>query len=504
MRRYPIVYELNTWIWLQELSARAGRRISLAEVPQEELEKIRDYGFDALWLMGVWTRSPAARRLAWETTCLHAEYRKVLPDYGENDVIASPYSVRDYVVEPHLGDNRGLAALRKRLHKLGIGLILDFVPNHLAPDHRWTGEHPEYFVQGSPADQAAHPEWYFRQSDADGGHVFAYGRPPAYYVWTDTVQLDYRRSATREAMTAILLQLARLCDGVRCDMAMLTTREIFTQSWGGQFEGPQPEFWPAAIAKAKAVNPSFLLIAEAYDMGLDMPYKLQQFGFDFTYDKLLYDRLAGNDIPGVVAHLAADIGYQRRLVRFIENHDEARALSHFGFERSKLAAITATTVPGMKLLHQGQLEGASLRIPVQLARRTIEPPRFDGFYPRLLGVLKHPVFDEGQWRLLSARPAWPGNDSHAKMITYCWRHGEHRRLIALNLDDHRSQGYVPLHELQLTPAPWRFRDELGTEVFLRDGAELLQKGIYLDMPALGYHLFAVEPHDDPAQARPAG
>src|SRR4051812_17824616 len=111
------------------------------------------------------------------------------------------------------------------------------------------------------------------------------------------------------------------------------------------------------------------MLAEVY---WDLEYKLQQLGFDYTYDKRLYDRLVKNDANLLRLHLRATVDYQQRLARFIENHDEERAVTVFGRPRSCAAAVLALTLPGMRLLHEGQLAGRARRVPVQLGRRLDE------------------------------------------------------------------------------------------------------------------------------------
>jgi hypothetical protein len=493
-RDHPLVFEINTWAWLSDLSREAGHTVTLGNVPQAELERLAGYGFDALWLMGVWQRSPASRRIAREHGGLQAEYRRTLADYAPEDVVGSPYAIYRYRVDPALGGDEQLAALRGRMRELGLGLILDFVPNHVAIDHAWVAEHPERLVQGQPIDLCHTPPRYFGVQ----ARVFAHGRDPYFPGWTDTAQLDYRRPDTRRAMADALLAVADRCDGVRCDMAMLVTRSVFLRTWDGEFDPPGAEFWPKAIAEVKSAHPGFLLLAEVY---WDMEYELQQMGFDYTYDKRLYDRLLGDD-PGLVReHLQlAGLEYQSHQVRFVENHDEQRALAAFGPQRSQAVAALTLTLPGLRLVHEGQMEGRRLKLPVQLGRRPIEPPEpgMEPFYRRLLAVLRHPVFHQGQWRFLPAREAWAGNGSYASFMAHCWTLDEQVRLIVANLGPCQSQGFVPLVWPDLAGQTWQLTDILSGVQYTRDGDDLLARGLYLDMPGYGYHLFRlhVQEHNE--------
>jgi glycosidase len=419
VRPHPTVYSLNTAVWLRELGT------TLADVPQAELERIARLGFDAVWLIGVWERSPFARKVALG----------LMPDAPPDDVTGSPYAIRSYAVDARFGGDAGLQSLRERLRAQGLGLMLDFVPNHVACDHPWIEAHPERFVPGSPED----------------GTFFAHGKDPYFPAWPDVAQLDYRRPDVRQAMSDELLAVAGKCDGVRCDMAMLVLRDVFLRTWGGEFVGP--EFWPEAIARVKRAYPEFVFLAEVY---WEREWDLQQMGFDYTYDKRLYDRLRSGDASGVRDHLRASFDFQRKLARFVENHDEERVAEAFSPpERARAAATVALMLPGLRLMHHGQLEGRRLRMPIALGRRAAEAPDagMERFYERLLGELLH----DGTWRLIEPEPAWPGNESHRSFIAFAWSRGDEQQLIAVNLSDHQAQCYLPLgaDRLYLDAPPYR-------------------------------------------------
>jgi len=483
---HPLVYEINTAVWLTSLSRTYGRPISLGGIPQTELERLAELRFDGVWLMGVWQRSAASRTIARAEPALLGEYRRALPDVRPDDIIGSPYAIADYTVDPLFGGDQELAALRQRLRALNLRLVLDFVPNHLARDHAWVGARPEFLVQGTAAELQARPNDYFEA----GGRVFAHGRDPNFAPWTDTVQVDYRCAAARRAMTHLLVALSERCDGLRCDMAMLVTADVFCRTWGGRFDPPGADFWPDAIRGIKRAHPGFLMLAEVY---WDLEYDLQQQGFDFTYDKRLYDRFQRRDDPEAVRrHLFADIEFQRRLARFVENHDEPRAAAQFGPEGSKAVAALAVTLPGLRLLHQGQLDGFETRWPVQLRRAAPEPTNTDlqAFYQRLLNAVDSAVFHEGSWKLLEARAAWSGNRSCWNAVAHRWVKGEEFVLAVSNLSPDPMQCYVPLELPALSGCTWELRDLLSEARYDREGDGLLHPGLYLDMPAYGRHVFA--------------
>src|SRR6201981_4134057 len=317
--RYPNLYEINTWVWVSELQAKFGKNITLGSVPATEWDAIGDIGFDAVWLMGVWERSPAGVAIANRNDQLVQAFRRALPDFRPDDNVGSPYCVRQYVVDQHLGGPEGLALARRDLSKRGMNLILDFVPNHVAPDHPWAAGHPEYFIHGSTRDIMHDPISYTEVS----GTIFARGRDPYFPAWPDVLQLNAFQPDLRRAAVETLSSIAQQCDGVRCDMAMLFLNSIFERTWTTR-AGPRPdtEYWVDLISYVKGAYPGFLFIAEAY---WNLEWELQQQGFDFCYDKMLYDRLEHGEAESIRLHLCADLTYQSKLLRFVENHDEPRA-----------------------------------------------------------------------------------------------------------------------------------------------------------------------------------
>ncbi|HYX48683.1 MAG TPA: alpha-amylase family glycosyl hydrolase, partial [Ktedonobacteraceae bacterium] len=375
----PIVYEINTWVWLNDLSSKYKCTITLGTVPSQEWDAIAALGVDAVWLMGVWERSPEGIAIANENAGLQDDFRRALPDYTPADNVGSSYCVRNYSVDQHLGGPEELATARQMLTQRGLRLILDFVPNHVAKDHPWVLAHPEYFVQGTQADLDKTPDEFFEAA----GTVIANGRDPYFPPWTDVAQLNAFSPSLRHAITETLISIAGQCDGIRCDMAMLLINSIFKRTWGTRVgEPPSAEYWNAMINAVRLTYPNMLFMAEAY---WDLEWDLQQLGFDYCYDKRLYDRIVNENAQSILQHLSAGLDYQDKLVRFIENHDEPRAASTFSPEKERAAALILMTLPGAKLLYEGQFEGRKVRPPVFLARRPIEPINVElqSFYHQL-------------------------------------------------------------------------------------------------------------------------
>jgi hypothetical protein len=482
--KHPVIYEINTWVWLNEMSRKYERPVTLAAVPSEEWDYLSSFGADALWFMGVWERSPAGTAIANQNRGLQEDFRRALPDFRSEDNVGSPYCVRQYVVDEHLGGRKGLAVARRELARRGLKLILDFVPNHVAPDHPWVINHPEYLVQGNTDDARNDPTSFISVR----GKVFACGRDPFFPAWPDVLQLNAFDPGLRQAAAATLLDIAGRCDGVRCDMAMLMLNSVFERTWASRAGArPDANFWSAIIPAVKAQHPDFKFIAEAY---WDLEWELQQQGFDFCYDKRLYDRLEKEGAESVRLHLLADMAYQEKLVRFIENHDEPRAAAAFPHEGLRAVAVAALTLPGAKLVHEGQLEGCKVRLPVFLGRRPAEAPDagLRDFYLRLLKAMGEDVFKAGEWRLCECG-GWPDNFSYRNLLAWCWRLRDDCRLVVVNFSGGQSQGLVRLPWGDLRDKSIPLEDLFSGALYNRQGIEMTEPGLFVDLPAWGYHFF---------------
>jgi alpha amylase-like protein len=481
--RRPIIYEINTWVWLHELSTQARRPMTLGEVPGDVWDALASYRFDAVWLMGVWERSPAGLAVSMRNESLLAEFRRLLPDFTAEDNVGSAYCVKEYAVDARLGGREGLAAARKALAKRGMRLILDFVPNHVAPDHTWAAAHPEYFIQGNKDDLAEKPGDFVRV----GAHVLACGRDPYFPPWQDVLQLNAFSPDLRKAAIETVLSIAEQCDGMRCDMAMLLLNHVFERTWGGR-AGPRPqsEYWREVIGAAKKRYPDTLFMAEAY---WDLEWELQQQGFDFCYDKRLYDRLEHDNAEQVRLHLCADAFYQERLVRFIENHDEPRAAETFSPGKARAAAVAVSTLQGAVLFHDGQFEGRRQRIPVFLRRGPREPidAGLQEFYGKLLDVLANDDLRGGQWQLCE-RSGWPDNDSHLNIVAWCTTGARTRHLITVNLSDRTSQARIRLPISMLGDDILRMTDECTGTRYERRSGEIRDAGLYVDLEPWAFHV----------------
>ena len=410
---------------MARLSARDGRRVGLGDVRARDIDPIAELGFDLVWLTATWTTGSGSRRLARSSPELRARRAELLPDGSDDDIVGSPYAISAYEPADNLGGAAGLAKLRQRLGEAGLGLILDFVPNHTAAEHLWVRRHPEWFVHADFGHRAADPDAYF-EVRSDGRHWIAHGRDPNFPSWTDTAQLDYRHPDVPRAMTQALKEVATRCDGVVCSMAMLVLDDVFRATWAGRSIAPSVdedaspfgEFWWHATRSVHEFYPDFLLIGEAY---WGHEWRLQQLGFDYTYDAPLLERLVAGDVASVVGHLRADDGYQRRSVRLLEDRNGPRIAARLDGRQERAAAVVEATVPGMLLVRDGQLEGARADVPIQIRREPDEEPDAElrELYCRVLRATDDEAFRLGHAIRLEPTPAWPGNDTHETSSPGC-------------------------------------------------------------------------------------
>lgn len=470
------LYELNIRTWRAEQGQALGRPATLDDVSNDLLDHLVEDGFTWLYLIGVWRTGPLVRAIAHADQNLRHYLQAVLPGFTDEDICGSPFAPQSYEVCPLLGGDEALARLRERARAAGLSLMLDFVPNHVGLDHAWTSEHPDWFIRGDERLLATHPDGWGRVGD----HIYAHGRDPFFAPWRDTVQLDYSNPAVQTAMIEVASSIAARCDGLRCDVAMLLLPDVFESTWQRRM---QP-FWRACLDRVRALHPGTLFMAEVY---WNREWELQQAGFDFTFDKLLYDRLLSGDAESIRAHLRADLTYQNHCLRFLENHEEQRAASRFSHVDHHRGALLLTgMVPGMLLCHHGQEDGRRLHSSVHTCRR---PPE-DGSVPHrhayqeLMRLLSEPARHDGTWQLLE-----PFNGGGQPLIGCIWSlPAHHSLLVIVNASWHHANG--ALQAGPLTGRDCVFQDFLGSAPnrMIR-GDDLRYEGITANLPPWGVQVY---------------
>ena len=483
--RYSSLYQINTKFLLEDVEKDLGFPVTLEAVPDEKIIRLKKLGFDWVYLLGVWQTGPCGLVVCRTTPDLREELQRTLPDLEDSDICSSCFAIQSYTVNSDFGGNVGLKKFHMRLNKLGLRLLVDFVPNHTALDHFWSQERPELYVHGSESDLEHEPQNYVRVKSSGRSIILAHGRDPNYPGWSDTLQLNYGHPSLKEEMIVELFKIAQLCDGVRCDMAMLILPEVFRQTWR---ISPEP-FWPDAIRKIKQSYPDFVFMAEVY-WGLER--ELLQQGFDYTYDKKLYDLLCKKCAGPIRDHLNLDVNEQHKPVRFLENHDELRAAVAFPIRVNEAAAVLTYLSPGLRFFYQGQFEGHRRKNPVQLRRRPNEPVDFvlQDFYCKLLACLRLPIVRNGRCKFLEPIPAWEGNCTWKGFVPFIWYGKDCQKLlVVVNYADNRGQCYVRIPSEDLYGQNFWLTDLMNEIRYDRAGDELISPGLYLDMPEWGYHVF---------------
>ena len=481
--RKSVLYEINTRIWLNDIQNRLGSNITLADIPDADLDRLKTTGYHAVWLMGIWKTSPYSRRLCANHPGLRAEAERILGDIRPDDLDASVYAVADYNVDSALGGNEALSILRNRLAERDILLVLDFVPNHLAVDHPWVSDHPSRFIHATQELLDKERGGFFQPENSQ--QWLAHGRDPHFPPWTDTVQLNYFESDVHDAMLGELLRIAEQCDGIRCDMAMLLLPQVFNKVWGWAANGNETaDFWKPAISAVKDQHPDFRFMAEVY-WGLEG--EMQKRGFDYTYDKTLYDHLVYRRTADIHLHLSTKSAYQKKTVRFIENHDEPRAASIFSETQRRLAAALILTLPGMTMIHQGQEYAWQKKLPVQLRRRPDEPEDTDlmHLYEELVQIVRSPVIQEGKWEPLIVE-----TDQRNDVLSYQWLsvHPPESLVFIGNLTNESCEGCVQAIVPGETRDAVSVREILTGRITAEGGSRCIRVAVPFQLAPWGYRL----------------
>jgi hypothetical protein len=484
----PSIYEINTRVFLK----RFGNYTKINLVPKEYWSNLKTLGIDYVWLMGIWETCKSSIEKYCFTDELIKNYKHALKDWKKEDVIGSPFAIDSYEVAQSIGTVENLIEVKEYLNTIGIKLILDFVPNHFNADSKLIKTNPEILLSVKKELFEKDNHTYF-QPDSTVERYFAHGRDPFFPAWQDTVQINFFSPQARTYLIEVLLQLTKVCDGVRCDMAMLALNNVFKNTWTGVLNGEknffENEFWKEAIEKTKVERNDFLFIAEAY---WDLEWKLQQLGFDYTYDKSLTDRLKFGNAQVIHDHLHAEQEYQNKSVRFIENHDEERSIVSIGKERVKRASVIISTIKGLRFYFDGQFEGKKIKLPVQLGR---EPEEVVGdecsdFYKRLLSIVKADIFKFGEWNLLEPLKSWEGNNTFSNILAWSWSYKNELRIVVINYSEIISTCRIKI-DVSGYPEEIELVDLLNGQKYLRSAEEIYNFGLYIELKPYQAHIFSL-------------
>ena len=484
------IYEINTRVWIKRF-AKENSTPKLIDVPNDYWESLIDKGIKYVWFMGIWEVVPEAIAKYCFDDGLISDYKQALPDWKPEDVIGSPYAIDNYQINKTLSSTGEFVELKNKLNNLGLKIILDFIPNHFSAETSLLKTNPEIFLEGNEELLSNDEQTYFRASN---GKIYAHGRDPNFPAWQDTIQVNYFSKSARIFMLDSLKIITRYCDGIRCDMAMLPLNKVFQKTWRKHLatlviNNVMEEFWIKAIKQTNDLKKDFLFVAEAY---WDTEWQLQQIGFDLTYDKRLFDRLEFGDAEIILKHLYAEAEFQKKSIRFIENHDERRALTTFGFNKSKAAAVVMFTLQGGMLLNDGQFEGRSVRLPVQLGREPNEiiNNSLVELYDNLLNIVNHPIFTNGLWNLL--KPIQLDHDfTYKNILAWEWILENERRIIVINYSD--TSAFCRINfSLDSIEENVILIDLLNSREYEREVKEIIEGGLFIHLSAFESHIFKLK------------
>lgn len=396
----------NTYVWLDQLSKRYKRPIvQLDQIPDEELETLARWGFSGLWLIGIWERSRASKRIK--------QMR------GNPEAIGSAYSIYEYKIAEELGGEAALSNLRQRAWRYGIRLASDMVPNHMAIDSKWVIEHPNWFLS---LDYCPYPSYsfngpnlsgledieiyledhyydgtdaavVFKRMDLRNGEVryIYHGNDGTSMPWNDTAQLNYLLPEVREAVMQTILDVARRFPIIRFDAAMTLTKRHYQRLWfpepgsGGaiptraehgmtkeEFNAAMPnEFWREVVDRIAQEAPDTLLLAEAF--WLMEGYFVRTLGMHRVYNSAFMNMLRderNHEYRLVIKNtLEFDPQILKRFVNFMNNPDERTAVEQFGKGDKYFGICTMmVTLPGLPMFGHGQIEGFAEKYGMEYCR----------------------------------------------------------------------------------------------------------------------------------------
>ena len=541
------------YVWLDQLSRKYGRLIQrLDQIPDEELDTLATWGFTALWLIGLWERSPASQ--------------KIKQIGGNPEAISSAYSLYDYVIAADLGGEEALGNLKWRAAQRGIRLASDMVPNHTGIYSKWTVEHPDWFVQ---LDYPPYPAYSYHGPDLSFDHrvslriedgywdkrdaavVFQHvdnhtGRTRYIYhgndgtstPWNDTAQLNYLLQEVREAVIQTILHVARQFPIIRFDAAMTLAKKHYQRLWFPQpglgsgvpsraehgmtresFDAAFPaEFWREVVDRVAVEAPDTLLLAEAF--WLMEGYFVRTLGMHRVYNSAFMNMLKMEENAKYRQTIKNVLEFNpeilKRFVNFMNNPDERTAIEQFGKEGKYVgAAVLLVTMPGLPMIGHGQIEGFHEKYGMEYKRSYWNEPVDE----HLVEVHRQRIFPLMRKRHLFSGSEnfilydfFAGNHVDENVFAYSNRSGNERGIIFFHNNFGSTGGWIrtstsrmvkndggeSLRQTTLGEALginpdgryyYAFKDYADGREYLRSGQELCEKGLFVELEAYEYHAF---------------
>ncbi len=545
-----ILIAKNSYVWLEQLSRKHQRWIkTLDQIPDEELDILRDRGFNGLWLIGLWERSGASQRIKQRM--------------GDQDAVASAYSLYSYDIAQDLGGWAALENLRMRAWQRGIRLSADMVPNHMGIDAQWVMEHPDWFLSlpyppypsytfnsenlaDDPRVEVILEDHYYNHTDAsvvfkradrytgDTRYIY-HGNDGTSFPWNDTAQLDYSKAEVREAVIQTILHVARNFPIIRFDAAMTLAKKHIQRLWfpepgsGGaipsrsehgmtraEFDEKIPnEFWREVVDRVAAEVPDTLLLAEAF--WLLEGYFVRTLGMHRVYNSAFMHMMRDEDNAkyrmAIKNTLEFDPQILKRYVNFMNNPDEKTAIEQFGNGDKYFGVATVlSTLPGLPMYGHGQVEGLREKYGMEFRK-----PKWDeipdagliaGHEWKIFPILhrRYLFADVENFLLYDFYHAEGGVDEN--VFAYSNVYNDERSIVIYHNRFADTRGWIKISAAYLDKnmgdlrqkslaeglgLPFEgyviFKDYVTHLEYIRSCEELWQKGLYLDLHAYEHHVF---------------
>ena len=543
----------STYVWLDQLSKRYGRDIRrLDQIPDEELDELARRGFTSLWLIGVWERSEASKRIK------HLR--------GNPDAVASAYSLYDYAIAADLGGESAYENLRERTRQRGVRLASDMVPNHVGVDGRWVVEHPDWFLS---VDEPPYPSYTFNGPDlssdervgifiedhyydsSDAAVVFErldrhtgdvryvyHGNDGTATPWNDTAQLNYLNPETREGVIQTILHVARKFSVIRFDAAMTLAKMHIQRLWfpepgeGGAipsraqygsvseetFNRLMPhEFWREVVDRVAEEVPDTLLLAEAFWMM--EPYFVRTLGMHRVYNSAFMHMMMQEENAKYRLTIKNTLEFDReilkRFVNFMNNPDEDTAVAQFGKDDKYFGVcILMVTMPGLPMFGHGQVEGFAEKYGMEYRRAKLdESPDgwlIDRHYREVFPLLhRRAEFAEVENFLLYDLYTERGTVNE-NVFAYSNRYGDTASLVVYNNKFAQAKGWLKrssafmdkgsseLRQRDLNEGLnihgdekhfVRWREQISGLEYLKRSRDLQNEGLYVELEAFKYRVY---------------
>jgi len=546
-----VIIAKNAYVWLDQLSKKYRRQIDrLDHIPDTELDWLASSGFTGLWLIGLWERSRASRKI--KQIC------------GNPEAVASAYSLHDYVIAADLGGEEAYKNLFDRAMMRGIRLASDMVPNHMAVDSRWTCENPDWFIQ---TDHPPFPSYSFNGTDlsddsrvgifiedgywnkTDAAVVFKHidhnsgrvryiyhGNDGTQMPWNDTAQLNYLKAEVREAVIQTIIHVARMFPIIRFDAAMTLAKRHYQRLWypqpgsGGdipsraehavtkeEFNRQFPlEFWREVVDRIHREAPDTLLMAEAFWMMEG--YFVRTLGMHRVYNSAFMNMLKDEDNRKLRQYIKNVIEFNpqilKRYVNFMSNPDEETAVAQFGKDDKYFGTCAMmATMPGLPMFGHGQVEGFHEKYGMEYRRAYRDENPDEHLVWRhereIFPLLKKRYLFSGVEHFLFYDFTGSNGNLNEDVFAYSNGRDNERSLFVYNNRFSSTAGWIkessPFAEggggllrksiadgLQLIRSDSHyciFQDHITGLEYIRKSSQFADDGIYIEIGAFKYHVF---------------